>query len=264
MKQNLNILLAITLFLLVSIAGAKEKWQSPAFILNAFVEVALKNEYGPDDNRIKKWQSPIRIWIDHQVGERKLHTELLEWHVEHLAEITGHSIEFVDNPEQANLTFIYTRFENMQRIVRQKLSQQIGNNAETVLFSTLCLAQVRTGNNNQIYQARIIIPADQARMHGKLVSCIVEEMTQIMGLVNDSDEAYPSIFNDRTPDELLSGLDYLLLKILYDSKITPGMHKDQVKIIAEDIISTLISNGEVEQASRKVRSGKLYELMGYR
>ena len=260
-------LLALTLvlssllnILLLSNVYAGEQWQQPDFILNAFSEVALKNEYGPDDGRIKKWQAPINVWIDHQVGDQKLHEELLLWHINHLADITGHPMRLVKRRQQANVHFTYTQFEKMQQSARK----QLGKKAETVLYSTLCLAQVTTGPNNQINQARIIIPVDQARMHGKLVSCIVEEMTQILGLVNDSNAVYPSIFNDRTPNELLSGLDYLLLKILYAPDMHAGMNKTTALNLARKVIDELIASGEASQASKTVSSGKLYEIMGYR
>ena len=245
---------------LLSAAIAQEHWQKPAFILNAFSEVALKNEYGPDDGRIKKWHSPVNIWIDHQVGDRKLHEELLLSHVKQLAEITRHPIRIVNSPEKANVRFVFTRFENMQETARKEL----GKNADSILYSTLCLAQINTAPSNEISSARILIPVDQARMHGKLISCIVEEMTQVLGLVNDSNAVYPSIFNDRTPNELLSGLDYLLLKILYDPQLHAGMHKSQVLNIAKEVIAQLVASGEVSHASKRVSTGYLYELLGYR
>ena len=254
------IFIASLLLLSLSEALAEEQWQKPAFILNAFSEIALKNEYGPDDGRIKKWHSPVNIWVEHQVGDQQLHEKLLRWHIEHLVEITNHPIQLVKSPEKANVRFVFTHFEKMQKTARQ----QLGKNADSVLYSTLCLAQVNKDANYQIRHAQILIPVDQARMHGKLISCIVEEMTQIMGLVNDSEKVFPSIFNDRTPNELLSGLDYLLLKILYDPKLHAGMSRDQVLTISKEIIKTLQANGEISQAWKKVSNGKLYELMGYR
>ena len=54
-------------------------------------------------------------------------------------------------------------------------------------------------------------------------SCIHEEMTQAMGLANDSKNARPSIFNDDEEFALLTRHDEILLHMLYDPRLTPGM-----------------------------------------
>lgn len=84
---------------------AAEKWQNPLFIRDAFNEVALKNEYSGHDGRVRKWQQPIRIWIDHQVADSELHTRLVSLHVSDLIRFTGHRITLVDSPDSANVTF---------------------------------------------------------------------------------------------------------------------------------------------------------------
>ena len=50
-----------------------------------------------------------------------------------------------------------------------------------------------------------------------------EEITQILGLPNDSDEVYPSVFNDHSIDIELSAQDILLVKLLFDPRLRPGM-----------------------------------------
>ena len=61
--------------------------------------------------------------------------------------------------------------------------------------------------------------------HPNLVmkSCIHEEVAQGLGLANDSPHARPSIFNDDDEFALLTTHDELLLKILYNPALQPGM-----------------------------------------
>ena len=56
-------------------------------------------------------------------------------------------------------------------------------------------------------------------------------MTQGLGLGNDSPQARPSIFNDDDEFALLTTHDEMLLKLLYDPKVTPGMDVDEVRPI---------------------------------
>jgi hypothetical protein len=61
------------------------------------------------------------------------------------------------------------------------------------------------------------------------LSCVNEEMAQAMGLPNDSPEARPSLFNDSLEFALLTEHDAVLLRMLYDPRLRPGMTADQVR-----------------------------------
>jgi len=239
--------------------SSQENWQQPAFLLNSFIEIALKNEYDADSHRVRKWESPVKVWIDHRVGEQELHTELVQIHLNDLARITGHSISLVPFKKQANVILVFAQFKEMKNLTHQLMGQQAVN----VLRGTLCIANFKANKDQVIQQASIIIPADQARMSGKLVSCVVEELTQVLGLVNDSDKVFPSIFNDKTPNTLLSGLDYILLKLLYNPKIKAGMSLVEITPIVNDLIREKSQSGEVSNAWHMARKSPLYEMLGY-
>jgi hypothetical protein len=55
------------------------------------------------------------------------------------------------------------------------------------------------------------------------LSCVHEEMAQAMGLPNDSPEARPSLFNDSLEFAFLTEHDEILLRMLYDPRLRPGM-----------------------------------------
>ena len=115
----------------------------------------------------------------------------------------------------------------------------------------------------EIVYAGIIIPVAQARSRGKLVACIVEEITQVLGLPNDSDTAYPSIFNDHTPEDLLSTLDVVLLQLLYEPELKPGMTKTQVKPIVRKILKRYQETGVLKRAPNTTQQAPLCQLIGY-
>ena len=101
----------------------------------------------------------------------------------------------------------------------------------------------------------VVIPDDQASMRRKLVSCVVEELTQIMGLPNDSENVYPSIFNEKTPDGLLTGLDGLLLKMLYHQQVKVGMKESEVRPILKKIIREWQQDGTILNVDKTIRQG---------
>jgi len=71
------------------------------------------------------------------------------------------------------------------------------------------------------------------------LSCIHEELTQGLGLPNDSPRARPSIFNDDEEFALLTDQDELLLRILYNPALRPGMTAAEARPIVESLARRL-------------------------
>ena len=67
------------------------------------------------------------------------------------------------------------------------------------------------------------------------LSCIHEELSQGLGLANDSPQARPSIFNDDDEFALLTNHDELLLRMLYDKRFETGMSLETARPIIRDI-----------------------------
>jgi hypothetical protein len=86
------------------------------------------------------------------------------------------------------------------------------------------------GLETHVYQQAIVVIRAE---HPDLLraSCVHEEMAQGLGLANDSPRARPSIFNDDDEFALLTRHDELLLKMLYDPRLMPGMTLDQARPI---------------------------------
>jgi hypothetical protein len=70
--------------------------------------------------------------------------------------------------------------------------------------------------------------------------CINEELAQSLGLINDSPKARPSIFNDNEEFALLTRQDELMLRILYDRRLRPGMTLQEAAPIVARIANELM------------------------
>jgi hypothetical protein len=88
--------------------------------------------------------------------------------------------------------------------------------------STYCLVVAWDPDDDGGYEKAVAVIRSE---HPDLLrlSCIHEEMAQGMGLSNDSPDARPSIFNDDEEFALLTPHDEMLLRILYDPRLRPGM-----------------------------------------
>ncbi len=240
--------------------GEESHWQQPEFIVDSFLEIALKNEHSSREGVVRKWMTGIRYLFDHQVGDEAFHKQLAEMHLQHLAEMTGISITPATSRKQANLFIIFSTEQQLAAELKTHFHLK-ASGIDFMLRNSLCLGQFTTTAQGSIRQAMVIIPVDRARAQAKLVSCIVEELTQVLGLPNDSLAVYPSIFNDQSIDMLLTGLDYLLLKILYDPRLKPGMDKSQATPLVRKIVADYQQENLIHRAEQLVRTSGLYALL---
>ncbi len=72
------------------------------------------------------------------------------------------------------------------------------------------------------------------------LSCFHEELAQSLGLPNDSNAARPSIFNDDEEFALLTRQDELMLRILYNPALHPGMTEAEARPIVQTLASRLL------------------------
>lgn len=227
-------------------------WKSPGYLVDAFVEIALRNEYSPKRGLVRKWTSPISYFVLHRVGDERLHQYLVDTHLEQLARITGVSIRPVLNPAAANYLIVMTGEDRLKDDLLSYFGWRSASQREKFYRETVCLAIFSTKPKGPIISAVAMIAVDRARARGALASCVVEELTQVMGLPNDSVKVFPSIFNDLSTDVFLSGLDYLLLQMLYDPRVKPGMDETTVRPILRTIAGEYESEHRFDSAEKMV------------
>lgn len=236
-------------------------WQAPNYIINSFVEIALNNEYSTRASPLRKWQQPIYYSIEHRTADKELHQKITELHLAHLSEITGLKISRAQGNKLANLKIIFSTEKQLEQELKHDFLLADQQQINQLTRHSVCLANFSTATNNSISRAIVIIPVDRARAHAKLLSCVVEELTQVMGLPNDSDKVYPSIFNDKSHDDYLSGLDYLLLTLLYDHRMKIGMNSSQVKYNLQRIMQEPAFREKIDKAEQLVNQQGIFRLL---
>ena len=240
---------------------AEERWQSDQYIQDSFIKIALEREYNETKHpKLIRWNRPITLFFESESGDASLQKELLSVHAKHLSYITGLSIEFTDDPKKANIFAIFTTYKNMEK----KVQQYIGDpeKIRTALDEAICLGTFSRNSRYEIIKGSIIIPVDYAREKARLLDCVVEEITQLLGLPNDSNDVFPSVFNDISIDTYLSPLDYVLLKTLYSSTLKPGMDVTQTKAAFPNVLKELHINKNIENAAQQVQQHSLKVYLG--
>ncbi|MEV3832790.1 DUF2927 domain-containing protein [Aeromonas allosaccharophila] len=252
-------LLVLLLLLAGHSAQADERWQSDSYLTESFMAIAMEREYGEaKQTRFARWQQPIRLLLVNESGDKPLQAEVVKVQAAHLARITGHPISMVTT--KPNLTLIMTDYSKMKSWANRTMGGD--PSVGMALKEGLCLANFATNTKHEISRATIIIPVDYSRAKGRFLDCVVEEFTQVMGLPNDSDKVFPSIFNDNSIDSFLTGLDYVLLKMAYHPALKTGMSSDEIRAALPIALADLRAKGEIREANRRVQQQSLKSWAG--
>jgi hypothetical protein len=221
-----------------------------------FVRIALFDEYTrssrglvaePTESRLRRWDQPVRVAVrfgasvppEAQATDRARIASFLA----RLQRITGHPIRLSDS--QPNF-FIYIVNEDERRALGPAVRAALPGLASSDLSgitdmprSTYCLVYALSPGGSSTYStAFAVIRAEHPDL--MRLSCIHEEVAQGLGLANDSPLARPSIFNDDEEFALLTPMDELMLKMLYDPSLTPGMTEAEARPIIEPLAATLM------------------------
>ena len=225
---------------------------SPDRIAPAFREIVFRYEFHFRDGRLidqaipkplKRWQGRVRYrLVGDGVTERDI--EVTQELVARLGALTGLDFQrseeahdlliSIASPEgrkdvaqrldQAGLPGYRQRYEVWQRTPSWQCGATLSSDAE---------------DPNRLVYAHVFLRAESST--STRVACLHEEITQSLGLTNDSDKARPSIFNDDHEFKRLTRHDRLLVKTLYDPRLRAGMSADEAMPVARQILGELMA-----------------------
>ncbi len=231
-------------------------------LVKNFERVALFDEYSVHGGQfverqtassLRRWERPVRIGLNFgpsvSEDQRKIDTAYVRSFSTRLARISGLDIQVTD-ARRANFSILFLNLDEQKSYTPNLLGRvkylvpQILSEIQTSPRGIFCAAYaVSDVNSLSGYKgAVILIKAEHRGLMRQ--SCIQEEMTQALGLANDSPKARPSIFNDDEEFSLMTRHDELLLQMLYDKRLTIGMTVKTAHPIVQQIAHELLPSGQ--------------------
>ena len=224
-----------------------------------FLKIALYQEFdrgpqaiGPSESPtpLTRWTRPIRVSL--QFGpsvtqpKRASDTARISSFLARLSQLTGHPISLVDASPNY---FIHIGSVDERAALGPTLARELSGVTPAQLASvttmdrnTYCQVLTQSDPATSTYStAVVVIPSEHADL--MRLACIHEELAQSMGLPNDSNAARPSIFNDDEEYALLTRQDELMLRLLYNPALRPGMTEAQARPIVQTL-ATRLTGGE--------------------
>jgi len=207
------IITILTVFLL-GCSGTRIEKQYAQEEVDYFMEIALGAEFGDIVPVIKKWEDDVRIKINGSPTDDDLLS--VNSVVDDLNElIEDMRIKVVNKNE--NITITFSPESEFSDIDTNYVPTNYG------FFWALW-----HDDNYAIYNASILI-ASAAITQSERSHLIREELTQSLGLMNDSEKYEDSIFYQKwTNVNSFSDLDKAVISLLYQKNIRAGMSREQI------------------------------------
>ncbi len=179
-----------------------------------FREIVFGNEWSPARQQLSKWEKPVYIYTTGDFSPA-LKTALAEIIIE-LEVLTSLRLEVVKDSTKANCLIFAGQ--------AQKYWQTIEPNARHFLRKNKGFFFIMLAKDKTISRASILIDTSAALDLKVQKHLLREELTQALGLVNDSWKYPDSIFYQGwTKTQQYSPLDKAIIKQLYHPEIKSGM-----------------------------------------
>ena len=225
-------------------------------VVENFVQIALYNEYVIVDGRpvsratpaaLRRWQEPVRMRLEFgdsvPQAQRAQDRQEVGAYAARLGRLTGHPVSL--SPGGGNF-HVLVLSETERRASAARLRDLVpGIDDDTIRIitdmplSTFCMVVAFSRAGGDVYTDAIAIIRAELQDRTRR-ACYHEELAQGLGLPNDSLQARPSLFNDKAEFAVLTPHDEILLRILYDRRLRPGMREAQARPIVSRIAAELM------------------------
>lgn len=204
-----------------------------------FAAVALRDEYSRENGRLvrrgspaplRRWDQPVRFQLDFgaSVGpeQRRKDRAATAALAARLTRASGHPASLVGSGGNFILLVVD---EDERRAMGPHLAALLPGIPQSDIdaltgLSPQIFCTVFTYSRSTSFRYAHAVAVIRAELGPRMrSSCLHEEMAQGLGLANDSPHARPSVFNDDEEFAHLTWLDEVLLGMLYDGRLQPGM-----------------------------------------
>jgi hypothetical protein len=204
---------------------------SDAALVDGFYRTVFGLEYEGGSHGasvVKKFVQPVRLYIDDRAREdRRRQVERFVRSVN--TAVRGLDLRVVDSPSQANFT-VYV-------VDRAQYAQVIQNdvyNSPRAQVRGRCMVRVLTGHSG-INRAQAVIVSDEGEF--LFNRCLVEEVLQGLGPLNDDPTLAASVFNDSSQHNRFMLHDRYVLNMLYHPRVQPGLRREEVDQVMHAVLA---------------------------
>jgi len=203
------------------------------FLGTVFGAEIMRGNQDPDSyTTVKKFSGPVKVFIVNK-AERDETRQVVDFLKILNQTVHGLSIRAVKSEDQANMTVFLVDRAFYRKTIRETLPDSFDT---SFLRANDCSAVTGGRQGKGLERAFVYIVANEGRRRFR--HCMIEEITQSLGPVNDDVKLAHSIYNDSSRVQGFSVFDWFILSMLYDRRIRNGMTVDEVVPLLPAVIKT--------------------------
>lgn len=230
-------------------------------LYDEYVEVGGKFQHTATPTALRRWTQPVRVGVmtsgsvpptesAHDRGNVAAFTQ-------RLARLTGADMT-MDQGTDVNFLVLFMNSAEREAFADQvsarfpTFAPAVVNALRDTPLDTFCTTYAFGQPDNPSAYSAVIILIRAEHPPLTRLSCVHEEMSQAMGLPNDSGLSRPSLYNDSLEFALLTEHDEILLRMLYDPRLHPGMTADEARPLLPDIARDAIAAEQARKGQAEV------------
>lgn len=206
-------------------------------------EIAFASEYGSSYDRVKKWNTDLRIGVRGHPDAAEL--QALE-QVMQDANRLMEGVKMVREDENPNVVMYFIPHKDFVKYTSKELAK-----------ANWGLVTFQDGSEGVIQSAQVLIATDKGTPASR-AHLIREELTQGLGMAQDSWKYEDSVFYQGWTETMqYAPIDKKIISMLYRSDILPGMEKQQVLELLKANLSDRVDRLQVFPLDESVQDGSL-------
>jgi len=239
--------IVLGLALTLGLAACAERPIDAALLATQFaIATTEENDAAPV---IRKWTQPLRLHLSGNATAIRKYRTSIAAHAAAYSELIDLPISFVDRRNKANVVLVFVRRFDFSATLRSLSGGRVATSSDQreEISRTVCLTY-RADHNKALHFAIMLIGTDNEP--AILRECIPHELAHVLG-TNHSNLIVPSIFSNQNyllnlgAGSLFAPIvepawhDRIVLKTLYDKRLTPGMDADAAGPVVKRIVGEL-------------------------
>lgn len=177
---------------------------------------------------VHKFNGEVKFRIHNLSSKNKART--IERFINSLEkQIAGLNVRIADEGEKANFNIYVVNRSNYIQTVREKVERR-----KTAKVPGKCLVKSKFSRSGMIHSDAVIVSDEGEALFRR---CLIEEILQGLGPLNENTSLSKSIFNDTSKHTRFTDFDRLILNMLYDERIKNGASLRSVSKVLDAVLA---------------------------
>ncbi|PTW62343.1 Protein of unknown function (DUF2927) [Breoghania corrubedonensis] len=177
--------------------------------------------------QVKKYEEPVRFFVIN-LGRRDRTRDARRFIASLPENVRGLNVRFAADAKSSNFQVYIVDRAQYAQTVREHVYRSARADAPG-----RCLVRVESGSDGITNSTAVIVSDEGEHLFRR---CLVEETLQGLGPMNDDDRLVHSVFNDKSDHDTFTPFDRMIMNMLYDPRIKPGMNARKVEPLLPMVI----------------------------